>query len=59
MHGVEVMGPTCSNCGCTKPCPCDHYTPDRQRTCGRCGCTKPCACDGYTRQEEEEDDEDG
>ena len=54
-----MTGPICSNCGCTKPCPCDHYTPDQQKTCGRCGCMKPCACDGYTRQEEEEDDEDG
>jgi len=48
---------TCQRCGCTKPCGCDQYTPDRQDTCSRCGCTKPCRCDGYTKRDREEKEE--
>jgi len=43
----------CQNCGCTKPCACDNYTPSHQSTCVRCGCTKPCGCDQYTRRDDE------
>lgn len=43
---------TCKNCGCTKPCGCDNYTPNYNDRCSRCGCSKPCMCDSYSDNDE-------